>query len=96
MALGSGEKEKRFMKNKTSYSKTPKDIANAINASLIINDFLPPPDKLITKEDNSKVTILLSKKSISFFKAQSKKSGVPYQSMIKKVLDLYADRFAHK
>ncbi|XMO26335.1 CopG family transcriptional regulator [Leptospira sp. 'Mane'] len=84
------------MKNKTSYSKTPKDIANAINASLIINDFLPPPDKLITKEDNSKVTILLSKKSISFFKAQSKKSGVPYQSMIKKVLDLYADRFAHK
>ncbi|EKJ88434.1 toxin-antitoxin system, antitoxin component, ribbon-helix-helix domain protein [Leptospira meyeri serovar Hardjo str. Went 5] len=51
---------------------------------------------MITKEDNSKVTILLSKKSISFFKAQSKKSGVPYQSMIKKVLDLYADRFAHK
>ncbi|WP_246047809.1 CopG family transcriptional regulator [Leptospira ilyithenensis] len=84
------------MKNKTSYSKAPKDITNAINSSVIINDFLPPPDKLITKEDNSKVTILLSKKSISFFKAQSKKSGVPYQSMIKKVLDLYADKFAHK
>ncbi|WP_244934469.1 CopG family transcriptional regulator [Leptospira vanthielii] len=84
------------MKNKTSYSKAPKDITSAINSSVIINDFLPPPDKLITKEDNSKVTILLSKKSISFFKAQSKKSGVPYQSMIKKVLDLYADKFAHK
>ncbi|TGK88604.1 toxin-antitoxin system antitoxin subunit [Leptospira bourretii] len=51
---------------------------------------------MIIKEDNSKVTILLSKKSISFFKDQSKKSGVPYQSMIKKVLDLYADKFAHK
>ncbi|PKA06489.1 toxin-antitoxin system antitoxin subunit [Leptospira mtsangambouensis] len=61
-----------------------------------MDDFLPPPDKLIIKEDNSKVTILLSKKSISFFKDQSKKSGVPYQSMIKKVLDLYADKFAHK
>jgi predicted DNA binding CopG/RHH family protein len=84
------------MKKKTSYTKTPNDIANAINSSKIISDFLPPPEKLITKEDNSKVTILLSKKSISFFKAQSKKSGVPYQSMIKKVLDLYADRFAHK
>ncbi|MCW7494819.1 CopG family transcriptional regulator [Leptospira sp. 2 VSF19] len=84
------------MKKKTNYTKTPNDVMKAINSSLVINDFLPPPDKLITKEDNSKVTILLSKKSISFFKAQSKKSGVPYQSMIKKVLDLYADRFAHK
>ncbi|MCW7490956.1 MULTISPECIES: CopG family transcriptional regulator [Leptospira] len=84
------------MKKKTNYTKAPSDVAKALNSSLVINDFLPPPDKLITKEDNSKVTILLSKKSISFFKAQSKKSGVPYQSMIKKVLDLYADRFAHK
>lgn len=91
-----GEKERKFMKKKTNYSKTPKDISKAINSSVLINDFLPPPDKLITKEDNTKVTILLSKKSINFFKDQSKKSGVPYQSMIKKVLDLYADKFAHK
>lgn len=84
------------MKKKTTYSNTPKDIARAIHSSLVVNDFLPPPDQLITKEDNSKVTILLSKKSISFFKEQSKKTGVPYQSMIKKVLDLYAEKFAHK
>ncbi|MCT8335782.1 CopG family transcriptional regulator [Leptospira sp. 85282-16] len=84
------------MKKKTIYTNTPNNISKAINSSLIIDDFLPPPDKLIIKEDNSKVTILLSKKSISFFKDQSKKSGVPYQSMIKKVLDLYADKFAHK
>ncbi|WP_243401451.1 CopG family transcriptional regulator [Leptospira harrisiae] len=84
------------MKKKTIYTNTPNNIAKAINSSLVIDDFLPPPDKLIIKEDNSKVTILLSKKSISFFKDQSKKSGVPYQSMIKKVLDLYADKFAHK
>ncbi|WP_244309988.1 CopG family transcriptional regulator [Leptospira mtsangambouensis] len=84
------------MKKKTIYTKTPNNISKAINSSLVVDDFLPPPDKLIIKEDNSKVTILLSKKSISFFKDQSKKSGVPYQSMIKKVLDLYADKFAHK
>ncbi|MCW7460397.1 CopG family transcriptional regulator [Leptospira bandrabouensis] len=84
------------MKKKTNYTKTPNNISKAINSSLVMEDFLPPPDKLIVKEDNSKVTILLSKKSISFFKDQSKKSGVPYQSMIKKVLDLYADKFAHK
>ncbi len=94
--LDSGEKEKNCMKKKTNYTKTPNNISKAINSSLVMEDFLPPPDKLIVKEDNSKVTILLSKKSISFFKDQSKKSGVPYQSMIKKVLDLYADKFAHK
>ena len=94
--LGSGEREKNCMKKKTIYTNTPNNISKAINSSLVIDDFLPPPDKLIIKEDNSKVTILLSKKSISFFKDQSKKSGVPYQSMIKKVLDLYADKFAHK
>ncbi|WP_246837058.1 CopG family transcriptional regulator [Leptospira montravelensis] len=84
------------MKKKTNYTKSPNNISKAINSSIVMEDFLPPPDKLIVKEDNSKVTILLSKKSISFFKDQSKKSGVPYQSMIKRVLDLYADKFAHK
>jgi hypothetical protein len=96
LVLDSGEKEKNFMKKKINYKKAPDSIGNAINSSIIVEDFLPPPEKLILKEDNSKITILLSKKSINFFKEQSKKSGVPYQSMIKRVLDLYADKFAHK
>ncbi|BDA80203.1 hypothetical protein LPTSP3_g31330 [Leptospira kobayashii] len=50
------------MKNKISYSKNPKDIAYAIKSSLVINDFLPPQDKLIIKGDTSKV-----KKKISAF-----------------------------
>ncbi|PJZ24888.1 toxin-antitoxin system antitoxin subunit [Leptospira hartskeerlii] len=48
------------------------------------------------KEDNSRITIVLSKKSISFFKKESKRSGVPYQTMIKKVLDLYTEHYTHK
>jgi len=83
------------MKKKTNYKKAPDSIGKAIDASITVEDFLPPPEKLILKEENSKVTILLSKKSINFFKEQSKKSGVPYQSMIKKVLDLYTDKFSH-
>ena len=94
--LDSGEKEKNFMKKKINYKKAHNSIGNAINSSIIVEDFLPPPEKLILKEGNSKVTILLSKKSINFFKEQSKKTGVPYQSMIKKVLDLYADKFSNK
>ncbi len=84
------------MKQKTNYKKSPKNIAKAIESSIIQEDFLPPPNKLIVKEENSKVTILLSNKSINFFKNQSKKSGIPYQTMIKKVLDLYANRFTEK
>ena len=84
------------MKKKINHKKADNSIGNAINSSIIVEDFLPPPEKLILKEGNSKVTILLSKKSINFFKEQSKKTGVPYQSMIKKVLDLYADKFSNK
>ena len=56
----------------------------------IIDDFLPPPDKLAFKEDNVKVTITLSKGSVDFFKKEAKKHHVQYQKMIRRLLDLYA------
>ncbi|WP_173644570.1 CopG family transcriptional regulator [Leptospira alstonii] len=84
------------MKKKTKYTDAPTSISSSIKSSMVIEDFLPPPNRLVLKEDNSRITIVLSKKSISFFKEQSKKSGIPYQAMIKKVLDLYAEYYAHK
>lgn len=57
---------------------------------VIIRDFLPPPDKLVFKEPQVKVTLTLSKRSIDFFKAHAKKEKVPYQAMIRSVVDLYA------
>jgi predicted DNA binding CopG/RHH family protein len=59
----------------------------------IIENFLPPPDQLILKEDGVKVTISLSKRSVDFFKKHAKKSKVPYQRMIRRVLDEYANRY---
>ncbi|WP_232218450.1 CopG family transcriptional regulator [Leptospira wolffii] len=91
-----GGKVRKFMKKKTKYTDAPTSISSSIKSSVVIDDFLPPPSKLVLKEDNSKITIVLSKKSISFFKEQSKRSGVPYQTMIKKVLDLYTEHYAHK
>ncbi|TGL52814.1 toxin-antitoxin system antitoxin subunit [Leptospira wolffii] len=58
--------------------------------------FLPSPNQLILKKDNYRIRIVLSKKSISFFEEQSEKSGVPYQTMIKRVLDLYTENYTHK
>lgn len=77
------------MTKKIIYKKAPKNIADAISSAQIIQDFLPPPEQLIKKEDNVKVTIVVSKNSINFFKENAQKVGIPYQKMIKTVLDQY-------
>ncbi|TGK15593.1 hypothetical protein EHO61_14640 [Leptospira fluminis] len=56
------------MKKKTKYIDVPALISSSIKSSTVLEDFLPPPNKLVLKEDNSKMTIVLSKKSISFSK----------------------------
>jgi hypothetical protein len=58
----------------------------------VMKDFLPPPDKLVLRESNVKVTLSLSQKSVDFFKREAKKSRVPYQRMIRALVDAYAER----
>ena len=60
----------------------------------ILEDFLPPPDQLVFKEDNVKVTISLNKSSIAFFKNQAKKHKTSYQKMIREVVNWYASHYA--
>jgi predicted DNA binding CopG/RHH family protein len=74
------------MKSKTRYSNEPLEME-------VIPDFLPPPDKLVLKEENVKVTISLSKPSVEFFKRKARAQRTPYQKMIRRVLDLYAERY---
>ena len=80
------------MRNKTKYRKAPKSVADAILRSEIVEDFLPAPDKLVFKEQTVKVTLALSQRSIEFFKAKAREYNVPYQAMIKRIVDLYAQR----
>ena len=88
-----GEREGKNMKKKTAYKETPDDMKKAIAVSEIIEDFLPSPELLVKKEDTVKVTILLNRSSVEFFKTQAKKTGVPYQTMIKAVLDRYSSHY---
>jgi uncharacterized DUF497 family protein len=81
-----GEKENRFMKNKIEYTK------GEIGKVKIIKDFLPPPSELVLRDDNVKVTLSLSRRSIDFFKGEAKKQRVPYQKMIRALVDGYAER----
>jgi predicted DNA binding CopG/RHH family protein len=75
------------MKSKTKYTEEP------MGDLKVINDFLPPPDQLVMKEDNLKVTISLKKSSISFFKEQAKTHNTSYQKMIREVVDWYASHY---
>jgi len=81
------------MTKNAKYDDAPKAVAEAIRTSEVVTDFLPPPNELVRKEEQVKVTINLSKRSIEFFKRVAADEGVPYQSMIKSLLDRYAERF---
>jgi len=58
----------------------------------MVDDFLPSPEDLVFKEDNVKITLGLSKRSVEFFKREAKKHHTQYQKMIRRLLDLYAAR----
>ena len=60
----------------------------------VIEDFLPRPDNLVPREDNVKVTLSLSRRSLDFFKREARKRRVPYQRMIRALVDTYAERQA--
>ena len=83
------------MRKKTEYTKAPRSIKEAIEKSEVIEDFLPAPDQLVYKEENVKVTLELSKRSVRLFKRYARKKGFRYQRMIRNLVDKYADRALH-
>jgi predicted DNA binding CopG/RHH family protein len=57
-----------------------------------VKDFLPSPDELILKDETVKVTMMLSKRTVDFFKTRARQRGARYQKMIRRLLDVYASR----
>ena len=76
------------MSTTINYSEGPIDEVE------IVADFLPSPEELVFREETVKVTIALSRASIEFFKEEAKKNNVPYQRMIRRLLDEYARAYA--
>jgi len=58
-----------------------------------IKDVLPPPEKLVIPEDTIKVTLMLSKSSVKFFKHQAVQHRTKYQKMIRQLVDRYAQQY---
>ena len=62
---------------------------NPVGKLTRVKDFLPPPSELVPREETVKVTLALSKESVEFFKEKAKKNKVPYQRMIRRLVDQY-------
>lgn len=78
------------MKKKTKYADED------IGKIEVVEDFLPPPEKLAFKENNVKVTLNLSRSSVDFFKKIAKDHGSQYQKVIRELLDTYSSHFSSK
>jgi hypothetical protein len=74
--------------------KTVRYTAGEIGRVRVVDDFLPPPHALVPREDNVKVTLSLSRRSVDFFKRAARQRRVPYQRMIRALVDTYAERQA--
>jgi predicted DNA binding CopG/RHH family protein len=87
MVRAIGEKGGRSMKSKIKYAEEP------MGELRVIKDFLPPPDQLVLKEENVKITISLKKSSVEFFKKEAQKRRTSYQKMIRRVIDWYVSQY---
>jgi predicted DNA binding CopG/RHH family protein len=77
-------------------NKKVKYTAGEIDRYRVVEDFLPSPDALVAREDNVKVTLGLSRRSVEFFKRTAKQRRVPYQRMIRALVDAYAEHLARQ
>jgi predicted DNA binding CopG/RHH family protein len=75
------------MRNKIRYTD------EAMGELRVLKDFLPPPDQLVLKEENVKITLSLKKSSVEFFKKEAQKRRTSYQKMIRRVIDWYASQY---
>ncbi|MCC7305511.1 MAG: BrnA antitoxin family protein [Alphaproteobacteria bacterium] len=74
------------MKKRIKYTDEPMELGERIY------DLLPSPEELARGMKKTKITLEITGDSAAFFKKQAKKYGVPYQAMIRELLDEYAQR----
>ncbi len=59
-------------------------------------DFLPAPEDLVVADETVKVTLSLTRRSVDFFKREARKQRVPYQRMIRALVDVYSENRERK
>ncbi len=92
------KKNKNKVREKDPYDgykdDDPSDPDFPVGKMTRIPNFLPPPEELFPpKSDTVKVTIVLKKASVDFFREAARKHHAKYQRMIRRVLDGYVARY---
>jgi len=73
------------MNRQTDYTDEPLQIGERVE------DFLPPPSKLVKREEETvKVTLELTRESVDFFKQHAQQENIPYEHMLRGLIDAYA------
>lgn len=76
------------MSEKIRYTNEP------VGDPRVVRDLLPSPEELAFRDEDVKITITLSKKSVDFFKSEAARGDTQYQRMIRRLLDAYVDAHA--
>ena len=83
------------MNRTKGYSNAPADIADELESSVAVDDFLPSPGviaKSLKKQETVPVTMKLKKDTVDRYKRYAQKKGIKYQTFVSTVLDTYAKR----
>jgi predicted DNA binding CopG/RHH family protein len=81
------------MSKTKKYTDAPADIAEELENSVPIEDFLPSPESianLLKKQETIPVTMKLKKETIARYKRFADKKGIKYQTFVSSILDSYA------
>ena len=62
--------------------------------SLCASIFLPSPEDISQSLATVKVTMYVGARSLDFYKTQSKRMKIPYQRLIRTILDDYARQYS--
>ena len=82
-------------KRTKGYTDSPPAIARAIaRAKPVRVDFLPSPEDISQSLATVKVTMHVGARSLDFYKTQSKRMKIPYQRLIRTILDDYARQYS--
>lgn len=59
----------------------------------MVKDFLPSPAEIALRAKTTRVTINLNQASLKVFKKEASRLGVPYQKLLRTIVDLYAQHY---
>lgn len=69
------------------------DSDRPIGKLTVVPDFLPSPEELFLKSESQKITIVVDKETIKFFKKTASIYHQKYQRMMREVLRGYAKKY---